>query len=111
MPIFRETSLLNIFPLDTHGCVDQIKFLKKLKIFSKKCVKTLDKFLQKYYNIGVERKWRYNKMENKEMIMRVCEITGRVTIVARNLTTAEAMEMVKKLSVDPFYSYTRVIEK
>jgi hypothetical protein len=50
-------------------------------------------------------------MEKKEMIMRVCEITGRVTIVARDLTTAEAMEMVKKLSVDPFYSYTRIIEK
>ena len=35
------------------------EILKKIKKFSKKYVKTLDRFSRKCYNIGVERKWRY----------------------------------------------------
>jgi hypothetical protein len=47
-----------------------------------------------------------------EKIMRVCEITGRVSIVAENLDTATAMEMVKELSKkDDLAIYRRVVAK
>ena len=47
-----------------------------------------------------------------EKIMRICEITGKVGIVAENLDTATAMEMVKELSKkDKFAEYRRVVAK
>jgi hypothetical protein len=47
-----------------------------------------------------------------EKIIRVCEITGRVSEVAVNLDTATAMAMVKELaSKDEFATYMRVVAK
>lgn len=47
-----------------------------------------------------------------EKIMRVCEITGKVTIVAEGLTTEKAKEMVRELaSKDTFATYTRVVAR
>ena len=45
-----------------------------------------------------------------EKVIRICEITGRVTTVATNLTTAEAMALVReKAKADEFGEYRRVI--
>ena len=47
-----------------------------------------------------------------EKIIRVCEITGRVTEVAVGLDTAAAMAMVRELaSKDEFATYMRVGER
>mgnify|MGYP003470312278 CR=1 FL=1 len=47
-----------------------------------------------------------------EKIIRVCEITGRVSEVAVNLDTATAMTMVRELaSKDEFATYMRVVAK
>ena len=47
-----------------------------------------------------------------EKIIRICEITGKVSIVAENLNTATAMEMVKELSKkDNFAEYRRVVAR
>lgn len=47
-----------------------------------------------------------------EKIIRVCEFTGKVTVVAENLTTAEAMAKVIELSKgDDFAMYRRVVAK
>ena len=47
-----------------------------------------------------------------EKIIRICEITGRVSTVAENLDTTTAMEMVKKLSKkDDLAIYRRVVAK
>ena len=47
-----------------------------------------------------------------EKVIRVCEITGRVTVVAEGLNTEEAMAMVRKLSrEDEFATYRRVVAK
>ena len=47
-----------------------------------------------------------------EKIIRICEITGRVSTVAENLDTATAMEMVKELSKnDNFAIYRRVVAR
>ena len=47
-----------------------------------------------------------------EKIIRICELTGRVSVVAEGLSTAEAMEMVKRLSgEDEFAMYRRVVSK
>lgn len=47
-----------------------------------------------------------------EKIIRICEITGRVSIVAENLNTETAMEMVKELSKkDHFAEYRRVVAR
>lgn len=44
-----------------------------------------------------------------ERVIRICEITGRMTVVAENLTTLEAMALVaKKSREDEFGSYRRV---
>lgn len=46
-----------------------------------------------------------------EKIVRICEVTGKITIVADNLTTEQAIDMVKKLSKeDEFSCYRRVIK-
>lgn len=51
---------------------------------------------------------RINKMEK---VIRVCEITGRMTTIADNLTTEQAMTMVKDLAKeDEFGMYRRVIK-
>lgn len=44
-----------------------------------------------------------------EKVIRICEITGRMTVVADNLTTQEAMDLVaKKSREDEFGDYRRV---
>lgn len=44
-----------------------------------------------------------------EKVIRICEITGRMTVVADNLTTQEAIDLVaKKSREDAFGSYRRV---
>lgn len=46
-----------------------------------------------------------------EKVIRVCEMTGRVTTVADNLTTADAMALVKKLApTDDFAQYIRIVK-
>ena len=46
-----------------------------------------------------------------EKVIRICEITGRKTIIADNLTTEQAMAMVKDLSkTDEFGMYRRVVK-
>ena len=45
-----------------------------------------------------------------EKVVRICEITGKVTTVATNLPTAEAMALVAKLAKeDTFATYHRVV--
>ena len=47
-----------------------------------------------------------------ERVIRICEMTGRVTVVAEGLNTEEAMAMVRKLSrEDEFAMYRRVVSK
>lgn len=44
-----------------------------------------------------------------EKVIRICEITGRVTIVATNLTTEQAKAFVKeRAKADEFGDYRRV---
>lgn len=45
-----------------------------------------------------------------EKVIRICEITGAKTTIATNLTTEEAMELVKRLAKeDEFATYMRVV--
>ena len=45
-----------------------------------------------------------------EKVIRICEITGKVTTIANNLTTNEAIELVRELArEDKFATYRRVI--
>ena len=47
-----------------------------------------------------------------EKIIRICELTGKVTVVAENLNTAEAMEKVIELSKsDDLAMYCRVVAR
>lgn len=47
-----------------------------------------------------------------EKVIRVCEMTGRVTTVAENLTTEQAMAMVKELSKNAFLEhYLRIVAR
>lgn len=47
-----------------------------------------------------------------EKVIRICEITGRMTTVAENLDTETAKEMVRKLSKnDEFAQYRRVVPR
>ena len=47
-----------------------------------------------------------------EKVIRVCEMTGKVTVVAEGLTTEKAMEMVRELSKGAFLEYyTRVVAR
>lgn len=44
-----------------------------------------------------------------EKVIRICEITGRMTVVATNLTTEQAIALVKeKAKADQFGDYRRV---
>ena len=46
-----------------------------------------------------------------EKVIRVCEITGRVTTIADNLTTDEAMAIVKEYTkTDEWGRYMRIIK-
>ena len=46
-----------------------------------------------------------------EKVIRICEITGRKTVVAENLTTEEAMALVREKSrEDEFGSYMRIVK-
>ena len=45
-----------------------------------------------------------------EKVIRICEITGRVTTVATNLETEEAKALIRKLHAeDPYGEYRRVV--
>ena len=45
-----------------------------------------------------------------EKVIRICEITGRKTVVATNLTTEEAIALVRELATgDKFATYRRVV--
>jgi hypothetical protein len=45
-----------------------------------------------------------------EKVIRICEITGRMTVVATNLTTEEAKALViERTKADEFGEYRRVI--
>lgn len=47
-----------------------------------------------------------------ERVIRICEMTGRVTVVAEGLNTEEAMAMVVELSKNgDFAMYRRVVSK
>lgn len=45
-----------------------------------------------------------------EKVIRICEITGRMTVVATNLTTEEAKALIRERHAeDPFGDYRRAI--
>jgi hypothetical protein len=45
-----------------------------------------------------------------EKVIRICELTGRVTVVATNLTTEQAKALVKeRAKADQFGDYRRVV--
>ena len=47
-----------------------------------------------------------------EKVIRICEITGKVSTIATNLTTQEAIDLVRKLAKeDEFASYRRIVNK
>ena len=47
-----------------------------------------------------------------EKVIRVCEVTGRVSVIADNLTHDEAVAMVVELSKsDNFAMYSRVVKR
>lgn len=47
-----------------------------------------------------------------EKVIRICELTGRMTVVATNLTTDEAIALVKRCHEgDEFGEYRRVLTK
>ena len=59
-----------------------------------------------WYNIYGKRKG----VITMEKVIRICEITGKVTTIATNLTTEEAIELVRELAKeDGFATYRRVI--
>ena len=45
-----------------------------------------------------------------EKVIRICELTGRMTVVAANLTTDEAKALIKeRAKADEFGDYRRVV--
>lgn len=45
-----------------------------------------------------------------EKVIRICELTGRMTVVATNLTTEQAIALVKeRAKADEFGDYRRVV--
>lgn len=47
-----------------------------------------------------------------ERVIRVCEVTGRVTVVAEGLNTEEAIAMIRELNrEDELAMYRRVVVK
>ena len=68
----------------------------------------LDKYPTMCYNISTK------EMEvlTMERVIRVCEMTGRVSVVADNLTHDEAVAMVVELSKKgDFAMYSRVVSR
>ena len=46
-----------------------------------------------------------------EKVIKVCEITGRITTVAENVDAATAMRIVREnATIDPFATYIRVVK-
>jgi hypothetical protein len=59
-----------------------------------------------WYNYYRKKEMRYITMEK---VIRICEITGRMTVIATNLTTEEAMALVKeRAKADELGDYRRV---
>ena len=53
---------------------------------------------------------RKKEVTTMEKVIRICEITGRMTVVATNLTTEQAMALVReRAQVDPYGEYRRVL--
>jgi hypothetical protein len=47
-----------------------------------------------------------------EKVIRICEITGRMTVVATNLTTEQATVLVReRAQADPYGEYRRVVAR
>ena len=47
-----------------------------------------------------------------EKVIRICEITGRMTVEATNLTPEQAMTLVReKAQADPYGEYRRVVAR
>jgi hypothetical protein len=47
-----------------------------------------------------------------EKVIRICELTGRMTVVATNLTTEEAKALVReRAQADPYGEYRRVVAR
>ena len=93
------------FPQSKNLIASIKKIIKKILIFFEK---TLDKCNQVWYNKGTK------EMEvlTMERVIRICEMTGRVTVVAEGLNTEEAMAMVVELSKNgDFAMYRRVVSK
>lgn len=44
-----------------------------------------------------------------EKVIRICEITGRMTVIANNLTTEQAKALVKQKSKEDFFGEYRRI--
>jgi hypothetical protein len=47
-----------------------------------------------------------------EKVIRICEITGRMTVIATNLTTEQAKALIRERKAndaDPFGDYRRVV--
>jgi hypothetical protein len=46
-----------------------------------------------------------------EKVIRICEITGRVTTIAENVDTETAIQIVRENAAsDPFATYRRVVK-
>ena len=70
-------------------------------------LKPLDKFARACYNIYRKKERGKNKMEK---VIRICELTGRMTVVATNLTTEQAKALIKeRAKADEFGDYRRVV--
>lgn len=49
-------------------------------------------------------------IDTMEKVIRICEITGRVTAIAENVDTKTAMRIVREnAGTDPFARYIRVV--
>ena len=54
--------------------------------------------------------YRKKEVHTMEKVIRICEITGRMTVVATNLTTEEAKALVReRAKADEFGEYRRVL--
>ena len=48
-----------------------------------------------------------------EEVVRICELTGRKVTIAENLTTEQAIQLVREKMAegDPFNTYTRIVPR
>jgi hypothetical protein len=50
-------------------------------------------------------------IDTMEKVIRICEITGKVTTIAENVDTETAMQIVREnAATDPFAIYRRVVK-